>query len=86
MSWHVSGTYEKIHELRDEAIRQNPECAEQFDAASMAARHLVDSGVIGVNKAYRVTLSGHANPDHEPRPGWANDVVTVIVAQLEKSD
>lgn len=28
-----------------------------------------------------VGLAGHANPDHRPRAGWANDYISVTVTQ-----
>lgn len=55
---------------------------EQFEAARAAAVQLVEAGAVGVDKPIRVTLSGHANPGHEPTEGWANDVVTVGIAQI----
>jgi|SRR5882672_46683 len=29
-----------------------------------------------------VSLSGHANPGHEPKTNWANDCVNISVAQM----
>lgn len=55
---------------------------EAVTAAKKAAKTLIDSGVVGTDTPVRVSLSGHANPDHEPADGWANDFVTVSVYQL----
>lgn len=33
------------------------------------------------SKAVNVSLSGHANPSHEPREGYSNDFVSVSVTQ-----
>lgn len=59
---------------------------EQFDAALEAARVLLRLGGFipdprtGSQGNVNVTFSGHANPGHLPRRGWANDVVTVSVS------
>ena len=53
---------------------------EQFEAALAAARTIVESGAVG-ESAVRVSLSGHANPGHAKRDGWANDTVTVSISQ-----
>jgi hypothetical protein len=54
---------------------------EQLDAARVVALTLMESGTVGKDKTFRVALSGHANPDHEPASGWANDCITVNVYQ-----
>jgi hypothetical protein len=52
-------------------------------AAKQAALDLIASGVVGDGDApIRVSLSGHANPDHEPAEGWANDFVSINIYQL----
>lgn len=44
---------------------------DQFSAAVVAAGVLIESGAFGSpDKTFYVTLSGHANPGHEPRGGW----------------
>lgn len=88
MSWHVTKTIDGNSQedefalLRREALTQNPECGDQFDAAWTAACAIVGSGAAGApGKKYIVALSGHANPGHEPRPGWATDTIGVTVTQ-----
>jgi len=88
MSWHVSATIEgdspkdELGALRREALTQNPEAGDQFDAARDAAIHIMAQGAVGgPGKKFVVIMSGHSNPDHEPRPGWATDVITVSVTQ-----
>jgi hypothetical protein len=55
---------------------------EQFDAARSAVWDLISKGVAGDGeKTFSVTLAGHANPDHEPAPGWATDYISVSVSQ-----
>lgn len=52
---------------------------QQFEAAVQAAKALAE--VVGrPGDEVIVTISGHANPDHAPRPGWANETVTVSVS------
>lgn len=51
---------------------------QQFTAAMNAARALLD--VVGrPEDEVSVSLSGHANPDHGPRDGWANETITITV-------
>lgn len=55
---------------------------EAFEAALEAAHDLLASGSFGSeSREYTVSLSGHANPDHAPVSGWANDCVTVSIQQ-----
>jgi hypothetical protein len=86
MSWSVSG--ELLHEsldfgaMKEAALVQNPECADQFDAVSYAVKDLINSAAIGAwGKRFNVAMSGHSNPNHEPRDGWANDAVTISISQ-----
>lgn len=65
------------------AVPATVEMDEQFEAALAAARSLYsavrEQGTVlpgGVN----VVLTGHANPGHNPQPGWANDHVSVSVS------
>jgi hypothetical protein len=52
---------------------------EQFEAALNAARILLVRGTVGGGHV-NVSLSGHANPGHKPRQGWANDYVMATVS------
>lgn len=55
---------------------------EQFKEALDAAMSLIVSGAFGDDtKTFYIRLSGHSNPNHEPRSGWANDSVVVSVSQ-----
>jgi hypothetical protein len=47
------------------------------------AIELVQSGVIGGDEDtfFSVNVSGHANPDHKPTVGYANDAVTISINQ-----
>lgn len=59
-----------------------PEMEAQLQAACEAFLAIARSGVVG-SGPITGTLSGHANPDHEPRTGWANDMVMVTVHQAQ---
>ena len=54
---------------------------EQFAAAKEAAKALIASGAVGPDdgRVFIVNLNGHGNTDHQPVPGWANDMVSVSV-------
>jgi hypothetical protein len=61
---------------------------EQAEAAVEAVNTLIDSGVLGeVGTAkkpgmrFTVSVSGHANPDHKPADGMANDSVNITISQ-----
>jgi hypothetical protein len=93
MSWSGSGqasehgitvtslTLSPPYENADEQVR------EQMEIAADAATKLIRSGAIGgpEGKTFNVSVSGHANPGHEPAGGWANDMVTVSVAQRSEA-
>jgi hypothetical protein len=88
MSWSVSTKLrhgwadEDVSVLRLRALEQNPECSDQFDAAVQAILMLLESGAVGdARKEFFVAMGGHANPGHEPRSGWANDLITISISQ-----
>lgn len=60
----------------------NSDGSDQADQAVKAAKALVGSGVVG-GKGVKIgaVLSGHGNPEHTPRDGYANDTVSVNVYQ-----
>lgn len=49
-------------------------------AAIRAAVDILDAGVVGTRNV-NVSISGHANPNHEPAEGWSNDGITVTITQ-----
>ena len=55
------------------------ESARQLIAARRAAVTFAQSSTVGAERV-TVTLSGHANPDHRPVKGYANDFVTITVS------
>lgn len=86
MSW--SATFEVrqpngLEKTSMSNVEEVPEHLEQYTVAVLAATDLLVSNVVGgPDKEYRITISGHGNPDHEPTAGWANDCVTISVAQI----
>jgi hypothetical protein len=95
MSW--SRSFESLEDfMHDRGTPDVPQGdGGQYARARQAAEHIIESGCVGGNgslenadtvrgandKDFRVFLSGHANPDHEPMKGWSNDSVTVTVTQ-----
>lgn len=70
---------EPTHTLSEESL-------EQLRAAKVAAKDLIQTQTLGSeDKTYSVTLSGHANPGHEPASGMANDSVYVSITQSEEA-
>ena len=57
------------------------EMLSQAEQATYAAVALIESGCLG-DGTFTVNLSGHANPGHQPRDGWANDAVSISIAQV----
>ena len=86
MSWSVNGVLLPGASLdsggwKERALAQNPECGDQFDAVAAAVKSVLDSGTVGNEKQFAISMSGHSNPNHEPRDGWANDAVTIQISQ-----
>jgi hypothetical protein len=55
-----------------------PEVKQQIEAALAASKLIYESGCVGEG-VVSLSLSGHANEGHEPREGWAYDMLTVNV-------
>jgi hypothetical protein len=57
---------------------------EQLDAAKRGALAMLRTGSVGAmdTGVFAGTLSGHANPEHQPTEGWANDCVSVYLYQV----
>lgn len=92
MSW--SAQYEWNEDgllvLKNESGLNTLEAEEQHDEALIAFANIMDSRAMGnfEKYTYYLTLSGHANKNHEPTDGWANDCLTITIAQtgLRKVD
>lgn len=61
---------------------QVPFMQQQVDLALSLVKEIAASGVVGTDKKFILSLSGHANEDHEPKSGWANDCMTIQISQL----
>lgn len=49
---------------------------EQVRVAKEAAKSVVAEGAVGFD-TINCSINGHANPEHKPREGWANDTITI---------
>lgn len=89
MSWSVSLTKipaeRVLTAIRDAKIDGElpPETAkeieQQLDVAKAAALVMFTNEVVGIEGEFNIFLSGHAEPNHIRRPGYASDSVTVTV-------
>jgi len=92
MSWSAQYNLQEDGELvlAFESGLGTKEADMQHDAALMAFANVLDFGALGdfYKYTYTLTLSGHANPGHEPTDGWANDQLSMVIAQtgLRKED
>lgn len=55
------------------------EAQQQLAVAKAAALVVFTNEVVGTEGEYNILLSGHAEPNHVRRPGYASDSVTVTV-------
>lgn len=59
---------------------------EQQQAAKNVVEDLLEAGVVGSkDKKFSVSLTGHANPNHEPAEGYGNDSISITISQVEAS-
>lgn len=55
---------------------------EQVAVARRAVEVMIESGAIGpATMDFSVNISGHANLNHLPASGWANDCITINIYQ-----
>lgn len=64
-------------DVQEDAVK--PAVQDHVDAAAWAAAQMATVMQPGDEDAVRVNVSGHANPDHAPREGHANEFLTVTV-------
>lgn len=93
MSWSVSASkigandkeFDYLEQRAIEAAKaHNPEGEDQAQLAVRIALHVIRSGVLGhTEKLFTVVLSGHGNPDHEPKAGWVNDMLSISIHQTD---
>lgn len=74
---------ERLIELaRANAKNSNPDGVDQAEAIAEIATNIIESGIVGNNtKRYTVSISGHGNPNHEPKSGWSNDNISIQITQ-----
>jgi hypothetical protein len=86
MSWSVSGTVEDlVITLPLGPAYQTEEVADAYNAAYQAIWNVVYSGAVGdPSGKYKVNVSGHANPDHVPTEGWADDFISINIYQARE--
>ncbi len=64
---------------------KSEEAWEQYVAAVGAVTELLTSDSVGDNeKTYMINMVGHANPNHEPALGFANDFISITVTQVNE--
>lgn len=88
MSWTASATIKDtadLSKLEDSLADLTNESREQYEVACDAVQTILDSGALGRvdgSRSFAISLSGHANAGHEPAEGWANDALTISIAQI----
>ena len=87
MSWGMSYTHTQDTLIPDAELQKikalSSEAQEQFAHAVGAVDRLVNSGVVGDPEGtYQVYISCHANPEHKPTEGWANDALSISITQV----
>jgi hypothetical protein len=66
-------------------VDEVPEHLDQYREALASVFGILLSGVVGdSSKTFKVTVSGHGNPGHEPQSGWANDSMVISIYQVEE--
>ncbi len=85
MSWSASARVvnNDFVDLQTNGV-DKPEHQDQYESALGAVILLLSTGVVGSEgKTFKVSVSGHGNPNHEPASGWANDFVSINIYQEE---
>ncbi|MDA8395248.1 MAG: hypothetical protein M0T72_08430 [Candidatus Dormibacteraeota bacterium] len=57
------------------------ESRHQITVAVNEAAAIAASGALGHKYPLSVSMSGHSNPRHEERTGWANEQLTISIVQ-----
>lgn len=61
----------------------SPEVVDHLFVGKTAAAESITSGVFGdPDSEFVVVVSGHANPEHQPKEGWVNDCISISITQL----
>jgi len=64
--------------LEESDNQPSAEAMESVQAAVAGLQTIIASGVVGTGTV-SASISGHANPGHEPVQGWANDFLQVSI-------
>jgi hypothetical protein len=86
MSWNATYSSKAEFEANApsfESCSKEPQVQDQVEIARSVAKLVIESGAIGnaETKEFAVSISGHANPEHEKKVGYANDCISVSVYQ-----
>lgn len=87
MTWNLHTDPTPAAKLADAVREQTPmgqpvgECADQVEAAAVAAQQIAESGCLGEGQ-YKVTIFGHANPDHQEPTPRLPDRITLSVSRV----
>lgn len=78
---------DRVNALTTPAAETFPPTADQLKAAKAVALSLIESAAVGVDDtgAFQVTISGHANENHAPAAGNADEVINVSVARVPEA-
>lgn len=67
--------FERLNDVPEAIEVMREQAVEAIGAAALVAR------VVG-KRGLKISLSGHGNPNHEPRLGWADEIITVRVSEV----
>lgn len=90
MSWSTTlerKPWDGLKVLNKSNVDEVPEHREQYKAAIGAVNALLMvhiNSIGGFDKTYRIILTGHGNPGHEPTEGWANDFISITITQVSE--
>lgn len=84
MSWSATGSVNKdeIDTITVSPQTQPEGCEDAFNdqrSAAFEAAKILAKAVGGDSDRMTISMSGHANPNHEPATGWADEMITVSV-------
>lgn len=86
MSWSARFDYVDGNVVDETVVESNidPDYHnDQYEEALDAVWKIIRSGTLGDPKtdAYKVSITGHGNKNHEKAVGWGNDFISIQVTQ-----
>lgn len=73
---------EVLKQMSAEVIAAHPDSEDQISNAVELVKNLIDSGCLGdESNSFNITLTGHANPNHEPAENMSRDMISISVQQ-----